>query len=105
MSSKNTGIHTAEPLRAVATMASKSGVWVFYYLQGEDGDSVENPNAFNVRERKLNEERVSPMRRCCACYLGVAVALAGKIREACLPPAVLSLAHTPGQDRDEAKCS
>lgn len=38
--------------RVVATMASKSGVWVFYYLQGEDGDSVENPNAFNVRQRR-----------------------------------------------------
>eukprot|EP00903_Cladosiphon_okamuranus_P022527 g20722.t2 len=29
-------------------MAGKSGVWVFYYLQGEDGDSVETPNAFNI---------------------------------------------------------
>lgn len=29
-------------------MAGKNGVWVFYYIQGEDGDSVENPNAFNV---------------------------------------------------------
>lgn len=35
--------------RFATTMASKSGIWVFYFLQGEDGDSVENPNAFNVR--------------------------------------------------------
>ncbi|CAN0349766.1 unnamed protein product [Ectocarpus sp. 6 AP-2014] len=29
-------------------MAGKGGMWVFYFLQGEDGDSVENPNAFNI---------------------------------------------------------
>lgn len=46
-----------QPLGAVATMASKSGVWVFYYLQGEDGDSVDNPNAFNVRETKREGEK------------------------------------------------
>lgn len=33
---------------AVSIMAGKGGVWVFYFIQGEDGESVENPNAFNV---------------------------------------------------------
>lgn len=37
-------------LSRFCTMAGKGGVWVFYYLQGEDGDSVETPNAFNVRD-------------------------------------------------------
>lgn len=54
------------PLGPVATMASKSGVWVFYYLQGEDGDSVENPNAFNVRESSPDG---SGRRVLCACAL------------------------------------
>lgn len=64
-------------------MAGKSGVWVFYYLQGEDGDSVENPNAFNVREKdaegqqRKRETGVSPMgvvvTYCCACLVGVCV--------------------------------
>lgn len=35
-------------------MAGKGGMWVFYFLQGEDGDSVENPNAFNVRQIRVH---------------------------------------------------
>lgn len=47
------GTHHHPPPGAFCfTMAGKSGVWVFYYLQGEDGDSVENPNAFNVRRQR-----------------------------------------------------
>lgn len=33
---------------AVSVMAGKRGVWVFYFIQGEDGESVENLNAFEV---------------------------------------------------------
>ena len=49
------------PLGISASMAGQGGMWVFYYLQGEDGDSVENPNAFNVRD---GQKRDFP--RCCA---------------------------------------
>ncbi|CAN0481335.1 unnamed protein product, partial [Ectocarpus sp. 12 AP-2014] len=35
-------------VRFATNMAGKGGMWVFYFLQGEDGDSVENPNAFNI---------------------------------------------------------
>ncbi|CAM9248085.1 unnamed protein product [Choristocarpus tenellus] len=33
-------------------MAGSGGVWVFYFVQGEGGESVDHPNAFNVKDAK-----------------------------------------------------
>lgn len=32
-------------------MATGSGVWVFYFLQGENGESEDTPNTFKVSTR------------------------------------------------------